>query len=150
MFQTLTGTWLALHVVLTLVSYGAFALAFISGIAYLVQDRQIKSHHPGKLFRKMPSLEILDKANTRSLFFGFMLLTLGLLAGFIWAHAVGRTFWIEDPKVAWASFIWVLYAFLLSMRVTARMRGRKVALISVFGFALVLISFIGINHTLVY
>ena len=36
----LMGYWLNLHVVLTLIAYGAFALACVSGLGYLIQDRQ--------------------------------------------------------------------------------------------------------------
>lgn len=143
----LTGYWLSLHVVLTFISYGAFALAFASAVGYLVQDRQLKSHHPGKLFRWMPPLGVLDEINTRALVFGFLLLTLGLLSGFFWAKVSGGRFWIDDPKVGWASVIWFLYAALLSARITQKLRGRKVALGSIVGFAIVIISFIGIGHS---
>jgi len=145
----LTSYWLSLHVVLTFLSYGAFALAFVTGLGYLVQDHELKSHRLGKLFRWMPSLGVLDEINTRTLVFGFVLLTLGLLAGFFWARVSQALFWIKDPKVAWALLIWLLYAILLVLRMGARVRGRKVALCSIFGFALIVISFIGISHTLI-
>jgi len=147
--QMLSGYWLSLHVSLTLIAYGAFALACVSGLGYLIQDKQLKSHHPGKVFRWMPPLAALDEINTRALVFGFLMLTLGLLSGSFWAHSSGNAFWVEDPKVACAVLIWFLYAVLMSLRLSARLRGRKVALGSVFGFALVIVSFIGISHTIV-
>lgn len=145
----LTGYWLSLHVILTFIAYSAFAVAFVTGLGYLVQDRQLKSHHPGKLFRWMPPLGTLDEVNTRTLVLGFMLLTLGLLSGFFWAQVTGETFWLKDPKVIVAVITWILYAMLMFLRVTSRLRGRKVAIGSVFGFTLVLISFVGISHTVV-
>lgn len=147
--ELLIGYWLNLHVVLTFIAYSAFASAFVTGIGYLIQDKQIKSHHPGKVYRWIPSLGVLDEINTRSLVFGLFLLTLGLLSGFFWAKSSGGVFWIQDPKVICALAIWVLYAFLIFLRLTSRVRGKKVAYVSIFGFVLVIVSFIGVTHTVV-
>ncbi len=147
--ELLIGYWLKLHVVLTFIAYSAFASACVTGLGYLIQDKQLKSHHPGKMFQWIPPLGTLDEINTRSLIVGILLLTLGLLSGFFWAKTSGGVFWVNDPKVLCAIAIWCLYSFLILLRVTSRVRGRKVAVVSVFGFALVILSFIGVNHTVI-
>jgi len=147
--QMVSGYWLSLHVFLTFIAYGAFALACVSGLGYLIQDKQLKSHRPGKVFRWMPTLATMDTINTRALVFGFLMLTLGLLSGSFWGNSSGNAFWVEDPKVACAALIWLLYAVLMSLRLSTRLRGRKVALGSVACFALVIVSFIGVSHNLI-
>ncbi len=147
--ELLIGYWLKLHVILTFVAYSAFASACIAGLGYLIQDKQLKSHHPGKVFRWIPSLDVLDEINTRSLIVGFLFLTLGLLSGFFWAKSSGGSFWLRDPKVLSALAIWVLYFVLMWLRVTSRVRGKKIAVVSVFGFVLVIISLLGVSHTAV-
>ncbi len=46
--------WLELHAAMSLLAYGAFGLAGIAGVMYLIQDRQLKSHKPGRLFYSHP------------------------------------------------------------------------------------------------
>ena len=74
--------WLEFHASMSLVAYGAFALACIAGVMYLVQERQLKTHHLHSIFFHLPPLTDLFAAITRLLWFGFALYTLGLTSGF--------------------------------------------------------------------
>jgi ABC-type transport system involved in cytochrome c biogenesis permease subunit len=73
------------------------------------------------------------------------LLTLGILTGGVWAaHAWGR-FWSGEPREILSLITWMIYAGLLQFRLTAGLRGRRAATLTIFGFALVLVSFVSIN-----
>jgi hypothetical protein len=41
---------LELHAALSVMAYGAFALGFVAGVMYLVQERQLKSHKLHSIF----------------------------------------------------------------------------------------------------
>src|SRR4030095_9721478 len=72
--------WLELHAAVSVVAYGAFALAGVAGVMYLLQERQLKTHHIHSIFSHLPPLHDLAVANRRLVFAGFGLLTVGLLA----------------------------------------------------------------------
>src|SRR5438132_2999749 len=48
--------WLEFHASISTVAYGAFALACIAGIMYLIQERQLKTHQLHSVFYHLPPL----------------------------------------------------------------------------------------------
>ncbi len=134
--------WLGMHASLSLVAYGAFALACITGLMYLIQEHQLKTRKLYPLFHRLPPIENLDLINYRLLLAGFILLALGMIFGFV----LGAVFLKKDPpKTAWSLAIWAIYTAVLAARMTRRIRGRKVALASVLSFVVLMATFPLIN-----
>ena len=77
------NSWLEFHASMSIVAYGAFALACIAGAMYLLQERQLKTHQIHSIFYHLPPLSDLFAAITRLLWWGFALYTLGLVSGFL-------------------------------------------------------------------
>lgn len=139
--------WLSGHILLSLLGYAAFAVALISSVLYLILDRQLKLKRSGPLFQRLPPLESLEFINFRSLWAGIVLLGLGLISGILWTRwAKTLSLTITDPKViaAWVTFF--VYALIIYIRSTTRLRGRKVAYLTIFGFSGVLITFFVMNY----
>src|SRR5438105_9529518 len=101
------NSWLEFHASISLVAYGAFALACIAGVMYLVQERQLKTHQLRSIFYFLPPLTDLFAAITRLLWCGFALYTLGLVSGFF----VGQP--LPMVQVVCAFGVWLLYAAIL-------------------------------------
>ena len=141
----LQNIWLMVHVVTIFIGNAVFAVAFLAGIMYLIQERQIKSKHLGAFYHRLPSLEVLDALNYNCLILGFPLLTLGMLSGSVFAQYTLGTFWRWDPKEVWSLITWLLYAALLHGRLVAGWRGRRSALISIIGFLVLIFSFLAVN-----
>lgn len=141
----LHNIWLMVHIVTIFIGNGVFAVAFLAGIMYLIQERQIKSKHLGPLYYRLPSLEVLDALNYNCLILGFPFLTLGMLSGSIFAQYTLGTFWRWDPKEVWSLITWLLYAALLHGRLVSGWRGRRSAMISIIGFLILTFSFLGVN-----
>ena len=135
--------WLILHVTTIFIGNAIFALAFCAGIMYLLQERQIKTKSFGLLYRRLPSLETLDSLNSVCLTFGFPLITIGLISGFVYAGAVLRSFWHWDPKEILAVITWLIYAVLLHERLAVGWRGRRAAIMAIIGFSIILVTFVG-------
>src|SRR5207237_9013249 len=74
--------WLEFHASMSMIAYGAFALACVSVVMYLVQERQLKTHQLHSIFYHLPPLTDLFAAITRLLWVGFALYSLGLASGF--------------------------------------------------------------------
>jgi cytochrome c-type biogenesis protein CcsB len=138
--------WLAVHVPVIFTSYALLGVAFAVGIAYLLQERQMKSKHPTELTYRLPSLEELDALIVRLILAAFPALTLGIILGGLWAHSAWGRFWGWDPKETSAFITWLIYVFYLTMRFGIGWRGRKTAYLSLVGFCLVLFTYVGVNY----
>lgn len=130
------------HILLSLLSYAAFLTAFIAGILFLVQERQLKRKTMGVLFHNLPSLGALDRLNFRAIGLGFALFSLGLLFGFVQVRVAFGHWWMADPKTYLAIIVWMTYLGLWLLRLRSTLRGRRVALLSILGFSLVLFTFL--------
>src|SRR5207237_4682649 len=84
------NSWLEFHASMSMIAYGAFALACVAGVMYLVQERQLKTRQLHSIFYHLPPLDTLYAAITRLLWWGFVLYTLGLVSGFFVGHPLPR------------------------------------------------------------
>ena len=141
----LNSYWLPVHVILLFIGNAVFAIAFGAGIMYLLQEKEVKKKRMGAIFKRLPSLDVLDDINYRCLTVGFPLLTLGIITGSIWAEYAWGSYWSWDPKETWSLITWLLYAALLHGRLTVGWRGRKAAILAIIGFCAVLFTFLGVN-----
>ena len=133
--------WLEFHASISLVAYGAFALACIAGVMYLVQERQLKTHQLHSIFSHLPPLTDLFAAITRLLWWGFALYTLGLVSGFF----VGQP--LPYVQVVCAFGVWLLYAAILQGRHLRRLAPKHVAALCIVGFSAALALLWGITFT---
>lgn len=137
-----------IHTVCSLLSYVAFLSAFITGILFLLQERQLKRKSVGALFHRLPPLEVLDEMNFRAIGAGFWLLTFGFLFGLWGSKQWLGQWWTGDPKEYLTLVLWLAYLVLWLIRLRSTLRGRRVALLSVLGFSLVLFTFLGVSRVL--
>jgi cytochrome c-type biogenesis protein CcsB len=131
------------HVTLVIFSYAAFIVTFVCGLMYLIQEHELKAKHFGAAFQRLPALNTCDEIGYRSLSIGFVLLTLGVVTGIIWNNQRDGRPWHNDPKEVMALVTWLVYLFIMHYRLTAGWRGRRVALLSIVGFAVVLLTWLG-------
>jgi cytochrome c-type biogenesis protein CcsB len=90
-------------------------------------------------------LESIDNLSYRTISFGFPLLTIGIIAGAVWANEAWGSYWSWDPKETWALITWLVFASYLHARITKSWQGRKPAIIASFGFIVVWICYLGVN-----
>jgi len=144
--EILRSTWVYLHSMFLFLAYGMFFFTFVASLIYFLQEQQLKSKKPSKLFYLLPSLGTLDELFSKFLIYGFVFMTLGLLAGVIWAEKEWVNGWHRDPKVIAALVTWGIYLILIYLRVTVGWRGRRAASISVLGFVSILFTFLGVSY----
>lgn len=134
------------HAGILFASYGAFFLAVLTGVAFLVQESQLKRKDPAILLRPTLPLEALDRVNLYSVVIGFGLFSLGMVPGLFLARHEWGSYFSGDPKELWSFLTWGAYAGVLGLRLRAGLKGRRVVFMSVMSFLLVLFTFIGVNH----
>lgn len=127
--------WLTLHRTLSLMGFGAFTVTFGVGLMYMIQEHELKSHRLGLFFHRLPSLDILDEINARSVFFGFVLITLGFVSGGLWSIQKSGTLFSWDPVKTYPLLLaWLIYAALFVGRFSLGWKGKRPAQLGIVGF----------------
>lgn len=134
------------HAAFLFLSYAAFFIAVLTGLLFLVQERRLKRKDPGVLRSPGLPLDQLDRINRWAVIIGFSLFSFGMMQGSVLARANWGSFWNSDPKEVASLFTWVAYAVVLGLRATQSLRGRRVVLMSVMSFLLVMFTFVGVNY----
>lgn len=132
------SAWVEFHAAIGIVACGAFALAAVTSLMLLMQNRLLKAHRFGTLSLSLPPLDQLDVIIFRLLLLGFAMLTVGMIGGVIAECLVGS--W-KLPKTAWAWVVWVSYSGLIFTRWRDLLYGRRFALATVCLFVFTLIAF---------
>ncbi|AFZ42459.1 cytochrome c-type biogenesis protein CcsB [Halothece sp. PCC 7418] len=89
--------------------------------------------------------QTLDNLSYRVIGLGFPLLTIGIIAGAVWANEAWGSYWSWDPKETWALITWLVFAAYLHARITKGWQGRKPAILASAGFIVVWICYLGVN-----
>jgi cytochrome c-type biogenesis protein CcsB len=139
----LRSLWFLIHVTTIFIGEAIFAIAFVSAFMYLIQEGYLKKKNLGAVYRRLPSLETLDLLNHHSIIYGFPFLTLGMIAGAMYAQNALGSYWRWDPKEVWTLITWLAYAILLHERLAVGWRGRRAALMSILCFLILIFTFIG-------
>lgn len=99
------------------------------------------------IFLKLiPGAALLDDLNYQMVVIGFLLLTLGIITGAVWAQTAWGIYWSWDPKETWSLITWFVYAGLLHSRMIIGWRGKRLAIISIIGFTCVLFTYFGVSY----
>ncbi len=166
----LRSSWLVMHVSVIMCSYAALLVGSLLSIAVLFIDRdnnlQLRSSSIGIGGFRKPNLlaahegntqefnfspirinksEQLDSLSYRTISFGFLLLTVGLISGAVWANEAWGSWWSWDPKETWAFICWLVYAAYLHTRLSRGWQGRRPALVAIAGLIVIVICYIGVN-----
>lgn len=132
------------HVTLSMLGTVGFAVAFVAGVMYLIQDGLLKSKRFNVLYSKLPALDFLDHLNQQSIVTGFPLLTLGIITGALYAELSLGSYLSWNPEQIWALVTWMFYFVVLTGRLTVGWRAKRAAYLTIIGFAGVILTFIGV------
>ena len=132
--------WLSVHVMTVVSSYGAFGLAMALGHRHLLAMR----------FGKFSQKEEVESADLiyRVIQLGVIMIGTGTFLGGVWANESWGRFWGWDPKETWALITFLGYLAVVHLVYTKRMSHFALALCSVLGFLLVLMTWYGVNFVL--
>lgn len=167
----LQSNWLMMHVSLMMLSYATLITGSLVSILFLMlsikqpqsvkDDSNIKLENTsfavreGILALKSNSpttskfasklLENMDNMSYRIISLGFPFLTIGIIAGAVWANEAWGSYWSWDPKETWALITWLVFAAYLHARIIKGWEGKKPALLASLGFFVVWICYLGVN-----
>ncbi|MDD4803437.1 MAG: cytochrome c biogenesis protein CcsA [Syntrophomonas sp.] len=132
LIPALKSPWLTIHVLTAAVAYASFTLAAALAVIQLIKTDTI-----------IPEENIYWIITP-----GFILLSLSIIIGAIWAEQVWGSYWSWDPKEVWALVTWIVYAVYLHIRNMKEWRGKNTSIFVIAGFILVLFTLFGVNNLL--
>jgi ABC-type transport system involved in cytochrome c biogenesis permease subunit len=139
--------WGLVHAGLLALAAVGVSVGFVASLMYLVQVRRLRDKVPPQQGLRLFSLERLEEMNRRAITLAFPLLTAGLLIGlFQVAPLMSQAPVWTDPRVLGAGVLWLVFAILLYLRYGAHLRGRRVALLTIVAFVLLLFTLVA-SHT---
>lgn len=168
----LQSNWLMMHVSMMMLSYATLLIGSLLCILFLViskyQEVDLKiidesylplynimvDYYEAKFFSpsnefselgKLKLLQSLDNWSYRIIGLGFPFLTIGIIAGGVWANEAWGSYWSWDPKETWALITWIVFATYLHSRITKGWEGRKTAILGSIGFFVIWICYLGVN-----
>ena len=163
----LRSNWLMMHVTTMMISYATLMIGSLLSMLFLVISQNSLSKTTNKykieakkihninqnslIFNKkgevtkITLLESIDNLSYRTIGLGFPLLTIGIIAGAVWANEAWGSYWSWDPKETWALITWLIFASYLHSRLTKSWSGKKPAILASLGFFIVWICYLGVN-----
>ena len=138
------SNWARLHIVPALVAYTAFAIAAVYGLLHLLSGRDIKHHHFGVLFDRIPSLDLLGRMTWYALLSGFVFMTITMLSGPILSSHLHEG--AANPKVASkiiiGSIAWLIYAVAVLGKFFRKWPPSRISRLAVAGFVVIMVLLI--------
>lgn len=141
----LQSYWMKIHVPANFIGYGAFAMAAMIGIAYVLVNWRAEKNPDSGLVKAMPPLTMMDDLMYKSIALGFAFFTVATILGALWAAEAWGGYWSWDPKETWALIVWLNYAAWLHMRMTKGWSGAPMAWWAIVGLFVTLFAFLGVN-----
>lgn len=160
----LQSNWLMMHVSLMMLSYGTLITGSLLAILFLMLSLKdsnfknnkenfdldkgiltLKTNTKTSLVMASQFLEDIDNLSYRIISLGFPFLTIGIIAGAVWANEAWGSYWSWDPKETWALITWLIFAAYLHARIIKGWEGIKPAILASLGFFVVWICYLGVN-----
>ncbi len=132
---------LAAHVLLSLLAYGTLFLATVQAIVLYVQNKLLHNHQTNQLIRSLPALQDMEKFLFHMIFTGVILLTAGLMSGFIFLDDLFGKHVLH--KTVLSITAWIVYTTLLIGHWKKGWRGRKATHWTFVAFVLLILAFFG-------
>lgn len=130
------GQWAFVYFASCLIAFAGFAAAFAASAVYVLQERMLKAKRVNGVQRHLPALGNADRLAYRMAAFGFLMLTVGMIAGALRSLATAGHILLE-PSGAWLLITWLVYAAYLHVRGISGWRGAWTNRLLAIGFACV-------------
>jgi ABC-type uncharacterized transport system permease subunit len=132
--------WSWAHIITAYGGSVAFAVAAAAGAAYLLASRRLRVKALGPPIESVGSLERLEHLTVSGASIGFALLTVAMTLGFLKMASEHRA--PPTAKIVLTAAVLVTYAGVLHAPINPRFRGRKTAILSIAGFALMVLTLV--------
>lgn len=148
------SSWLWVHVTFAWVAYGAFTLAAVLAILYILKERRARrGYSEDRFLSRLPGLDEIDDLLLAFILYGFVAQAVNISSGAIWANILWGRYWSWDPVEVWSLLAWLAYGIILHLRLSLGWRGKTIAWLTILALITEIVCFGGIGfvnapHTL--
>jgi len=167
----LQSNWLMMHVSMMMLSYSTLIVGSLLSILFLIISKGQEIEYIDTFSNsystdvekntlteigstislntikdsKLKLLFNIDNWSYRVIGLGFPFLTIGIIAGGVWANEAWGSYWSWDPKETWALITWLVFAAYLHARINKNWQGKRTAILGSLGFFVIWICYLGVN-----
>ncbi len=137
-----------LHIGIALLAYSLFTFAALHALLMMVAERSL--HNKPTLIKlpDFPPLMVMESLLFKMLTIGFVLLTFTLASGMLFSEQIFGKPLQFTHKVIFSIASWLIYGWLLFGRFQYGWRGRPAIRWTLWGFALLLLAYVGSSFVL--
>ncbi len=132
---------LRLHILVSILSYSVLTVAAVQAILLAVQNRHLRTRHPGGFVRALPPLETMERLLFQLIGLGFLLQSVSLITGWRYVEDLFAQHLVHKTVLSIAA--WLVYAVLLVGRWRFGWRGRTAVRWTMAGFTALLLGYLG-------
>jgi ABC-type uncharacterized transport system permease subunit len=139
------SAWFTLHIVTAVATFALVTLAAITAFAGWIQLNALKSKHPTRLSRLLPSLSECEALSLRLLVLGVAVLAIGLATGIAIEYVTTGHFLAINHKSVLTVAAFLVLGALLALHYGTGMRGRSAVRVVLLGYVLLVLGYIGVK-----
>lgn len=143
--QAVSPAWLALHILLSVSTYGVLTVAALAGAAAVLQERSLKRKRPSILTRRLPAVTDSEHLQVRLLAIAEAVLALALITGAAIQYQTDGRLVALDHKTVFAIVAFAVIGGLLLVHAAFGLPGRRAARSVLTAYLLVTLAFPGVK-----
>jgi len=141
-------TGIAAHILLSILGYSTLTIAALQAAFLAFQNYQLRHRHAASVIKRFPPLQDMENFLFELLWVGQILLSLGILAGFLFIDDM----WAQGllHKTFFSLLAWIMFSVLLWGRHRLGWRGTTAIRGTLTGFTFLILGFYGSKFVLEY
>lgn len=137
--------WLAVHIVVSLATYGLCTIAAVGGTAVLIQERALRRKRPTTLTHRLPSVSDASSLQVRLLSASELVLALGIVTGMARQHLTTGRLLQFDHKTLLSILAFAVIGLLLALHHRTGLRGQRAARLILLAYLLLTLAYPGVK-----
>jgi ABC-type uncharacterized transport system permease subunit len=131
------------HISIALLAYSLFTFAALHALLMMIAERTLHNKPSAIKLPSFPPLMVMESLLFRVIKIGFVLLTFTLISGMLFSEQIfGRPMQFNH-KTVFSIASWIIYGWLIYGRFQYGWRGKKAIKLTLIGFSLLLLAYIG-------
>lgn len=141
----LPESWLLVHIISAVVTYGLATLAAVAALAVFLQERRLKRKKVAVLTAWLPSIAAGERLQYRLLVGAELVLGAGLLTGLVLRYFTSMPAAGVDHKTVFSILAFLVILLLLGLQNWAGLRGRRAGRIVLLAYLLLTLAYPGVK-----
>ncbi|WP_428354352.1 cytochrome C assembly family protein [Methyloprofundus sp.] len=130
-----------MHILSSIIAFSLLTIAAFQALILALQNKQLKSHNPGRLMLSFPPLQAMESLLFQMISTGLLFLSVSLLSGFIFIEDLFAQHLVH--KTILSIVAWVIFSSLLIGRQLYGWRGKTAIRWTLYGFICLLLAYFG-------